>query len=116
MPKRTHHIVVVVLLASYLLVGVLAHLSALTQFLGSGTRTLQVTQGKPERPIAAKVYWTQNKHIPSVTKLWTPSPAVLSAPEPPRPQQYGLLQAVSAVAVDPAPAFSSFFSRGPPKS
>jgi len=116
MPKRAHHIVVAVLLASYVLVGVLAHLEALTQFLGFGTHPPQVAQSRPARPIAAKVYWTQHKHIPAVTKVWTPSPAVLSAPELRRPQQYGLLPAASAVAIDPASALSSYSSRAPPKA
>ncbi len=114
MLKKIQHIVLVALLASYLLVGVLAHLEALSLFLGFGTHPLQVTQSKPARPIAAKVYWTQYKHIPSVTKISAPSPALLSAPELPHPQRYGVLPAVSGVAIHPAPALSSYYSRAPP--
>ena len=115
MVKKIRHILLIALLASYLLVGALAHLEALTHFLGYGTHPHVVTQTKPARPIAAKVYWTQNKHIASVTKVSAPYPAVLSVPELPRPQRYGLLPADAAVPVDPAPAVSSYSSRAPPK-
>jgi len=116
MVKGSRHIVVAVLLTSYLLVGVIAHLDAFTQFLGFGSHPVQVTQSKPDRPIAAKVYWTQYKHIPSVTKAPTPSPAVVALPEPPPAQRRDLLRPMCAVAIDPVATLPCRSSRAPPKS
>ena len=80
MQKKIQHSVLALLLASYLLVGVLGHLPSLYQFFGFGTGSCTLTQSKPSRPVTSKVYWTQYKHIPAVSRIVVPSPAALTAP------------------------------------
>jgi hypothetical protein len=80
MQKRFQHSVLALLLASYLLVGVLGHLPSLCQFFGFGTGSYTLTQSRPSRPGTSKVYWTQHKHIPATSRIVVPSPATLTPP------------------------------------
>jgi len=80
MQKRIQHSVLALLLASYLLVGVLGHLPSLYRFFGFGTGSYTLTQSKPSRPVTSKVYWTQYKHIAATLRIVVPSPATLTAP------------------------------------
>ena len=112
--RRTQRILLLALLASYLLVGVLAHLEALTQFLGFGIHPHQVTRNKPVSKAPAKVYWTQYKHIPVVTKVPVPSPAVLHTPETPRGQHYDRLSTAPVMVTHPARYYPSSTPRAPP--
>jgi hypothetical protein len=113
---KTQRIVLLMLLASYLLVGALAHLEALTQFLGFGVHPHQVARSKPVRRAPAKVYWTQYKHIRAVTKASAPSAAVFHTPQATPDQQYDRLPAAPASAIRPQPHYSSSSPRAPPES
>jgi hypothetical protein len=80
---RHRHIVISLLLFSYLLLGVVGHLETLI-LSGFGTNPQLSAQSKNGPPPTCKVYWTQNKHIPSTVKISVPSPAIFIPPESPR--------------------------------
>lgn len=80
MLQRHSHTVIFLLLFSYLLLGAVGHLETLLNF-GFGINPQQILATKGGPAPTAKVYWTQNKHIPSTVKISVPSPAVVARPE-----------------------------------
>jgi hypothetical protein len=113
MLHRHRHIVIFLLLFSYLLLGVVGHLEAL--FLsGFGTNPQLLAQSKDGPSQTTKVYWTQNKHIPSTVKISVPSPAVFIPPEMPRIYSSGVVFTQRESNNIPDPIFSLPSSRAPP--
>jgi len=102
------------LLVSYLFVGAAAHLDAINQLLGLGKGPQKIAQTKPTHPVPTKVYWTQYKHIPAVTKIAPAPPAVVSALEFPRPERYDLVPVFIVTLICPNPDVSPSSSRAPP--
>jgi hypothetical protein len=114
MLQRHRHIVIYLLLFSYLLLGAVGCLESLI-LSGFGTNPQIITQSKSGPPTTTKVYWTQYKHIPSTVKLSVPSPAVFAPPEMPRicTYSFAFIQGASCILDDPS--FSSNSSRAPPQ-
>jgi hypothetical protein len=114
MLQRYRHIVIFLLLFSYLFLGSVGCLENL--ILSSfGSNPQLLTQTKSGPPTTTKVYWTQYKHIPSTVKISVPSPAVFTPPELPRIFTDGIAftQGVSCNSSDPS--FSLHSSRAPPQ-
>ena len=114
MPNRIQHIVVTLLLVSYLFVGAAAHLDVLNQLVGLGEGPQRVAQTKQTHPVPTTVCWTQYKHIPAVTKIAPAPPAVFSSLEFPRLEQYVLILASINTLICPNADVSPFSSRAPP--
>ncbi len=112
--KRTQHIVSTLLVSSYLFVGAAAHLNSFNLLFLFWLGPEKVVQTKPGRPIPAKVYWTQYKHIPAVTKIAPASSAVVQSHEFPRLQQYLLIPLLPGVPIWSNGEVSPFSSRAPP--
>jgi hypothetical protein len=85
MLQRHRHIVIFLLLFSYLLLGAAGYLETVT-VLGFGTNPHHITNPADSHSSTFKVYYTQHKHIPSTVKISVPSPAVFTPPEVPRIQ------------------------------
>lgn len=116
MHSKVQHIVVVLLVCSYVFVGAAAHFDAFSHLFGFGTDPHKVAQTNPTQPAPTKVYWTQYKHIPAVTKSLPASLAVVSSFEFPRLQRYGLLPAPFEALICPMADISTVSSRAPPES
>jgi len=112
--KRIQHIVVTLLLVSYLFVGAVARLDAFNQLVGLGKGPQKIAQTKPSHPVPTKVYWTQYKHIPAVTKIAPAPPAVVSSLEFPRLEQYAVILVSINTLICPELDVSPFSSRAPP--
>jgi hypothetical protein len=114
MLQRHRHIVIFLLLFSYLLLGAAGYLETVT-VLGFGTNPHHITNPADSHSSTFKVYYTQHKHIPSTVKISVPSPAVFTPPEVPRVCMYGIAftQDVSSILCDPS--FSLHSSRAPPQ-
>lgn len=110
MPQKDRHIVIALLLISYIFVNASAHL----EFIGIVTGAQQVTQAKPTQPVPTKVCWTQSKHIPAVTKIAPNPPAIILSLEFPRLGLYGIILISTFTLICPNPDISSFSSRAPP--
>jgi hypothetical protein len=113
MLQRHRHIVIYLLLFSYLLLGAAGYLETLT-ICGFWTNQ-NITKPADNPSSTFKVYYTQYKHIPSTVKISVPSPAVFTPPEVPRVCLYGITftQSVSCILGDPS--FSLHSSRAPPQ-
>lgn len=73
---------VVILLSTYVVVGILGNINVLELLgLGSGHEHVQQSQNPLDK--TARVYWTQHKHISVTVKIAFPTPCVLSSPEVP---------------------------------
>jgi hypothetical protein len=114
MPTRIQHIVVILLLVSYLFVGAAAHLDAFGELLGLGEGSQKVAQTKPTHPVPTTACWTQYKHIPTVTKIAPAPPAVVSSLEFPRLERNVLIHVSISTLICPDPDVSPFSSRAPP--
>jgi hypothetical protein len=114
MPNRIKHIVVALLLVSYLFVGAVAHLDAFNQLLGFGKGPQKIAQTKPTHPVPTKVYWTQYKHIPAITKIAPAPPAVVASLEFPRLEQFAFILVSINTLICPELDVSPFSSRAPP--
>ncbi|MCX6143039.1 MAG: hypothetical protein NTZ35_07450 [Ignavibacteriales bacterium] len=114
MHNRIQHIVVTLLLVSYLFVGAAAHLDAFSQLLGLGEGPQKVAQTKPTHPLPTTLCWTQYKHIPAVTKIAPAPPAVVSSLEFPQLERYDVILVSISTLICPNPDVSPFFSRAPP--
>jgi hypothetical protein len=114
MLQRHRHIVIFLLLFSYLLLGAVGYLETLI-LSGFGTNPQLLMQNKGGPPQTAKVYWTQYKHIPSTVKISVPSPAVFTPPEIPRVCMYEVAFTQDAFSILPDPSFSLHSSRAPPQ-
>jgi hypothetical protein len=114
MLKRHRHIVISLLLFSYVLLGAVGHLEMLT-ILGFGTNPQHLTKSANNQSSTSRVYWTQYKHIPSTVKISVPSPAVFTPPELMRICLYGVAftQAASSIPLDHI--FSLHSTRAPPQ-
>jgi hypothetical protein len=114
MLHRHRHIIVFLLLFSYLLLGAVGCIESLI-LSGFGTNPQIITQSKSGPPTTTKVYWTQYKHIPSTVKLSVPSPAVFAPPATPRVCICGITftQVEFSILLDPS--FSLHSSRAPPQ-
>jgi hypothetical protein len=113
MLHRHRHIVILLLLFSYLLLGVASHLEAL--FLsGFGTNPQHITKPADCHSSTFTVSYTQYKHIPSTVKISVPSPAVFIPPEMPRIYLYGIAFIRCESNRLPYPIFSLHSSRAPP--
>jgi len=113
MLHRHRHIVVYLLLFSYLLLGAVGYLETLV-LSGFGANQ-HITKPADTHSSTFTVYYTQYKHIPSTVKISVPSPAVFTPPEIPRVCMYGVAftQCESDVVLDPL--FSLHSSRAPPQ-
>jgi hypothetical protein len=114
MLQRHRHIVIFLLLFSYLLLGAVGYLETLI-LSGFGTNPQLLMQNKGGPPPTTKVYWTQYKHIPSTVKISVPSPAVFTPPEVPRVCTYGIIFTQGAFSILSDPLFSLHSSRAPPQ-
>ena len=114
MLQRHRHIVIILLLFSYLLLGIVGHLETLI-LSGFGTNPQLLAQSKAGPPPTTKVYWTQNKHIPSTVKISVPSPAIFTPPEMPRVCTNNITLSQSISSILPDPLFSEYSSRAPPQ-
>ena len=85
MKRALNTAVTLVLLTTYLHLGVVGHLIRWTANAGWGQNGQQFTRGKPAQPTPARVYWTQNKHLPSVAKTTVPAPGILPSVVPTSP-------------------------------
>jgi hypothetical protein len=114
MQRRHRHIVIYLLLFSYLFLGVTGYLETLV-LSGFGSNPQVLMQCKGGSPPTTKVYWTQYKHIPSTVKISAPSPAVFTPPEMPRVCMYGVAftQCECGIVLDRS--FSLHSSRAPPQ-
>lgn len=114
MHQRIRHIVVTLLLVSYLFVGASAHLEAFNQLLGLGTGPQEVAQAKSAQPIPTRVCWTQYKHVPAVTKIAPVPQAVVSSLEFPQLERFDFIHVSINILICPTPDVSPFSSRAPP--
>jgi hypothetical protein len=114
MLQRNRHIVIFLLLISYLLLGVTGCLESLISS-GFGSNPQVIAQSKGGPPTTTKVYWTQYKHIPSTVKISVPSPAVFMPPESPRVFTNGIPFTQEASSILSDQTFSLYSSRAPPK-
>jgi hypothetical protein len=114
MLHRHRHIVIALLLFSYLLLGSIGYLETLT-VLGFGTNPQHLTKPADDPSSTFKPYWTQHKHIPSTIKISVPSPAVFTPPEVSRVCLFGITFAQKASSVLDDPSLSLHSSRAPPQ-
>jgi hypothetical protein len=77
--RKIQHIVALVVVVSYVLVGAIGFWDVLGQMFYSGTHPTIITKGNPPGPSQPKVVWTQQKHYPSSSKDNVPTPALVSA-------------------------------------
>jgi len=114
--RQIQHIVVGLLLTSYLFVGAVAHLESIGRFFQFDSKPEKVEQQRPTQPMPERVYWTQHKHIPAFTKVVSFSPATVTPCELLRLE---LLSPQFATENTEAVAFfvtACAFSRAPPLS
>ena len=114
MSKRIQHIVIGLLLTSYLFVGALAPFDSFGKLIAYGTGPAKVEQHKPTLPIPAKVCWTQYKHIPSFTKVVSFSAALVIPLKSPRLEFCVSLPVPSDAMVTLLQDDASVSSRAPP--
>jgi hypothetical protein len=114
MSIRIQHIVIGLLLTSYLFVGALAPLESFGKLIAYGKGPAKVEQHKPARPVPAKVCWTQHKHIPSFTKVVSFSPAIVIPLKSPRLEFCNSLPVPLDVLVTLLQDKASVSSRAPP--
>jgi hypothetical protein len=108
------HIVISLLLFSYLLLGVASHFEALLSS-GFGTNPQHISKPADSHSSTFTVSYTQYRHIPSTVKISVPSPAVFTPPDVPRINLYVIAFIQSESSVLPYPIFSLFSSRAPPQ-
>jgi hypothetical protein len=80
MKQSIKYCILLLLLSTYLVVGVLGHLNVLA-LLGLGSGQEHVRQDKNPLDRTVRVYWTQHKHIPATVKITVSGPGLLIAPE-----------------------------------
>ena len=97
MNKRLQHIVALIVVVSYVLVGAIGFWDVLGQMFYSGTHPTIITRGNPPAPPLPKVVWTQQKHYPSLSKDNVPTPALVSARPVHHFQQFSLVASVPFV-------------------
>jgi hypothetical protein len=114
MTNRVRHITVGLLLTSYLFVGAMAHLESIGTLFQFDSKPEKVGQQQPTRPVPARAYWTQHKHIPQFTKIVSPSPAAVISCEPSRPERFATLLTTENRGVTAIFSTSCNFSRAPP--
>jgi len=114
MSRRIQHIVVGLLLTSYLFVGALAHLESIGHLFTFGSKPEKVEQQRPAQPVPARVHWTQHKHIPSFTKVFSLSPALVIPLKSPRLEFCTSLHVPSDVVATLLQDEASVSSRAPP--
>ena len=107
-------IILVSVLSTYIGIGVLGHLEVLS-FLGWQSTNSQIVSAKSDPLPATKVYWTQNKHIPSTVKISVPSPAVFAPPETPHVCMHGIVFTQDAFNIISDSSFFLHSSRAPPR-
>ena len=113
MLHRHRHIVIFLLLFSYLFLGSVGCLETLI-LSGFGSNPQLLAQSKSGPPPTTKVYWTQYKHIPSTVKISVPSPAVFTSTESPRVFTVGDAFTQVRFSILSDPSFSLHSSRAPP--
>jgi len=114
MAKRSQHIVCALLVFSYVFVGAAAHLDTFSQLLALGSGPQKVSRTIPTPPAPAKLYWTQHKHIPTVTKTAPAPPAAVSSLEFPPLEQYEFIIIPFNTLICPQADVSTVSSRAPP--
>jgi len=108
-----YNAVIVLLLLSYMLVGVGNFLESLTIF-GFRSTSQQIEQAKSGPLTVSKVCFTQYKHIPTTVKVEVPSPAICIEPESYHLQPFRNLYTFGPVIIHLDPLISLYFSRAPP--
>jgi len=114
MLQRHRHIVIFLLLFSYLLLGIVGHLETLI-LSGFGTNPQVLMQSKDGPQRTTKVYWTQYKHIQSTVKISVPSLTIFTPPEFARTlmSSISFTQSTSGILFDLSVSLHS--SRAPPQ-
>ncbi|RPI06528.1 MAG: hypothetical protein EHM64_02615 [Ignavibacteriae bacterium] len=115
MLHRHRHIVISLLLFSYVLLGVAGYLETLT-VTGFGTNPQHISKPAGSHSSTFTVSYSQYKHIPSTVKISVPSPAVFTPPELPRISLYGIAFTQGETGILPDPIFPFYTSRAPPQS
>jgi hypothetical protein len=108
------NIIVLFLSLNYLILGIVGHIGFLIA-IGFGTSYHYIHQTRSV-PTTAKVYWTQNKHIPASIKISVPSPVILYSPELRRNQAYTTFQTLEVIHILPELEYGFHFPRPPPQS
>lgn len=97
MSRRTQHIIISLLLTSYLFVGAVAHLESIGHFFSFDERPQKLDRGRAAQPPLAVVCWNQYKHIPSFAQDLSLSPAVITQGERPPREHYTRISAPADV-------------------
>jgi hypothetical protein len=111
---RNRHIVISLLLLSYLLLGVAGYLETLT-ITGFGTNPQHISKPADSNSSEFKICYTQHKHIPSTVKISVPSPAVFTPPAMPRVCVYSFVFAQGEPGIFSDPVYTLYSSRAPPQ-
>lgn len=80
MIRRIRHTIASVLLASYLVVGMVGHWGELSRIFSFDIIPATITRAKESPVKDGRVYWTQQRHIPSSVRFEVPSAAVQELP------------------------------------
>ena len=114
MSKRIQHIVVGLLLTSYIFVGAVARLEGFGSLFCFDDGPHKVEQGRPALPPPPTVSWTQYKHIPSFTEGTSLSLAILTHTEWPQLQQFARLSDPEDILTCQFSVSIRLLSRAPP--
>ena len=114
MSNRMRHIVVSLLLTSYLFVGAVAHLESIGKLFQFDSKPEKVGQQQPARPMPVRAYWTQHKHIPQFTKIAPLSLAAVASFRLLRPERFVTLFSTENPGVTAVFFTVCTFSRAPP--
>lgn len=111
--NRIQHIVIGLLLTSFLFVGALAPLESIGKLIEFGSKP-EVEQQRPAQPMPARGCWEHRKYIPSFRKVISFSSALFTPLESPRLELYTPLPVPSNVFVILLQDNASVSSRAPP--
>jgi len=113
---KTRHIVTCLLLTSYIFVGAVAHLRGFGNLFSFDSKPQKVEQSKSAPPSPVRVFWTQHKHIPSVTKALSAQPALVTFYEWPQNERVSRFFPVPVTRPCLSPEIVHLFPRAPPFS
>ena len=115
MKQVKNNAILLVLLTSYIIVGVLGT-TPILDLLGPGAKTIKITKTKSNAQATLKVYWTQHKHIPSNVKISIPTPVLYQVPGVPGQFICSALPVQDRFDISAAPLFSLHSSHSPPRA
>ena len=114
MLHRHRHIVISLLLFSYLLLGVAGFFETLI-ITGFETNPQHISKHADTQSSTFTISYTQYKHIPSTVKISVPSPAVFTPPVMPRVCMYCIAFTQGVTGILPDPIYTLHSSRAPPQ-